>query len=369
MSKNVLIISGSPRKDGNSDLLCNYFAEGAHEAGHKVTKVSLRDKKIGFCHACYQCRQTQKCFQADDMAEILDKIIAADVLVLASPVYFYSVDAQIKAMIDRTLPRWTEIRDKELYYIVTAADSNPAALERTVECFRGFADCFSSMTERGVLYGHSVYEKGAVKNTDYPAQAKEMGICGGGGYTLKTVQTDKRLKAAATLSMFNSGIVRKNGYMNSAPDAAIKNLETASAIRAAEATGAEIHRTPGMETMEIPQEKPAEMPTLYSEGYIYYGKTHRHPNSTFQYTLRSNLDLFTFDAAANMELINQPLLMIAGSEADSLYMTEDAFAKATGTSSKELFLVEGATHIQTYWIPEYVDKIAAKLADFYGKNL
>lgn len=127
-----------------------------------------------------------------------------------------------------------------------------------------------------------------------------LGICGGGGYTLKTVQTDKRLKAAATISMFNSGIVRKNGYMNSAPDAAIKNLETASAIRAAEAAGAEIHRSPGMETMEIPHEKLAEMPTLYSEGYIYYGKTHRHPNSTFQYTLRSNLDLFTFDAAANM---------------------------------------------------------------------
>ncbi|MGM9580436.1 MAG: alpha/beta hydrolase [Anaerovibrio sp.] len=196
-----------------------------------------------------------------------------------------------------------------------------------------------------------------------------LGICGGGGYTLKTVQTDKRLKAVATLSMFNSGLVRKNGYMNSAPDAAIKNLETASAIRAAEAAGEAIHRSPGMETMEIPQEKLAEMPTLYSEGYIYYGKTHRHPNSTFQYTLRSNLDLFTFDAAANMELINQPLLMIAGSEADSLYMTEDAFAKATGTSNKELFLVEGATHIQTYWVPEYVDKIAGKLADFYGKNL
>ncbi|MGM9540241.1 alpha/beta hydrolase [Anaerovibrio sp.] len=196
-----------------------------------------------------------------------------------------------------------------------------------------------------------------------------LGICGGGGYTLKTVQTDKRLKAVATLSMFNSGLVRRNGYMNSTPDAAIKNLETASAIRAAEAAGAEIHRTPGMETMEIPQEKLAEMPTLYSEGYIYYGKTHRHPNSTFQYTLRSNLDLFTFDAAANMELINQPLLMIAGSQADSLYMTEDAFAKATGTKNKELFLVEGATHIQTYWVPEYVEKIATKLTDFYGKNL
>lgn len=70
-----------------------------------------------------------------------------------------------------------------------------------------------------------------------------------------------------------------------------------------------------------------------------------------------------------MELINQPLLMIAGSKADTLYMTEDAFAKASGTNSKELFLVEGATHIQTYWVKDYVEKIAQKLADFYVKNL
>lgn len=196
-----------------------------------------------------------------------------------------------------------------------------------------------------------------------------LGICGGGGYTLKAVQTDKRIKAVATLSMFNSGIVRKNGFMNSAPDAAIKNLETASNIRAKEAAGAEISRTPGMEAMDIPQEKLAEMPTLYSEGYIYYGKTHRHPNSTFQYTVRSNLDLFTFDAADNMELINQPLLMIAGSKADTLYMTEEAFAKASGADNKELFLVDGASHIQTYWVKDYVEKIARKLADFYSKNL
>lgn len=195
-----------------------------------------------------------------------------------------------------------------------------------------------------------------------------LGICGG-GYTLKAVQTDKRIKAVATLSMFNSGIVRKNGFMNSAPDAAIKNLETASNIRAKEAAGAEISRTPGMEAMDIPQEKLAEMPTLYSEGYIYYGKTHRHPNSTFQYTVRSNLDLFTFDAADSMELINQPLLMIAGSKADTLYMTEEAFAKASGTDNKELFLVDGASHIQTYWVKDYVEKIARKLADFYSKNL
>lgn len=196
-----------------------------------------------------------------------------------------------------------------------------------------------------------------------------LGICGGGGYTLKATQTDKRLKAVATLSMFNSGIVRKDGFLDSAKDSTIKRLEEASKIRAAEAAGKAVSRTPGMETMDIPDEKLAKMPDLYREGYIYYGKTHRHPNSTFQYTVRSNMDLFTFDAADNMPLINQPLLMIAGSEADTLYMTKDAFNKASGTQNKELFLVDGATHIQTYYVPEYVQEIAAKLDSFYDKNL
>ena len=196
-----------------------------------------------------------------------------------------------------------------------------------------------------------------------------LGICGGGGYTLKAMQTDKRLKAVATLSMFNSGIVRRDGFLDSAKDSAIKRLEEASKIRAEEAAGKAVSRTPGMETMDIPDEKLAQMPDLYREGYIYYGKTHRHPNSTFQYTVRSNMDLFTFDAADNMQLINQPLLMIAGSKADTLYMTKDAFAKASGTQDKELFLVDGATHIQTYYVPEYVQKIADKLNAFYNKNL
>ena len=196
-----------------------------------------------------------------------------------------------------------------------------------------------------------------------------LGICGGGGYTLKATQTDKRVKAVATLSMFNSGIVRRNGFMNSGRDTIQKRLLESSQQRAAEAKGAAIKRTVGMETQEIPEEELKKMPTLYREGYIYYGKTHRHPNSTFQYTVRSNLDLFTFDASYNMDLINQPLLMIAGDKADTLYMTEDAFKKATGTNNKELYLVKGATHIQTYWVPKYVNEIEGKLASFYKANL
>ena len=76
-----------------------------------------------------------------------------------------------------------------------------------------------------------------------------------------------------------------------------------------------------------------------------------------------------FDATNQIELINQPLLMIAGSNADSLYMTQEAFPKATGTKDKELFIIDGATHIETYWVPKYVDAALGKLTPFYARTL
>ena len=106
MSKKVLILSGSPRKGGNSDILCDEFLRGAQEAGHKAEKIRVCEKKIAPCSACYFCRDHGgECARKDDMAEVLQKMIDADVLVLSSPVYFYSIDAQLKAVIDRTLAR------------------------------------------------------------------------------------------------------------------------------------------------------------------------------------------------------------------------------------------------------------------------
>ena len=81
------------------------------------------------------------------------------------------------------------------------------------------------------------------------------------------------------------------------------------------------------------------------------------------------MDLMSWDAAQGMDLINKPLLMMAGSAADTLYMTEDACAKATGTNDKELFLVKGATHIKTYWVPEYVDQEVNELTKFLSTRL
>ena len=175
MSKKVLILSGSPRKNGNSDILCDEFARGAADAGHEVEKIRIAEKKIGYCHACYACRGTGVCAIKDDMAEIMQKMIECDVMVLASPVYFYSIDAQLKAVIDRSVARWTEVKDKEFYYIVTAADGEKEAADTTIACFRGYAECVEGAKEMGIVYGMGTYEKGEVKDTQAMAEAYEMG--------------------------------------------------------------------------------------------------------------------------------------------------------------------------------------------------
>lgn len=174
--KNILILSGSPRKGGNSDLLCDEFMRGALASGHKAEKIYVSEKKIGYCRACYFCRASGgECIIEDDMKDILQKMIDADVIVLASPVYFYSIDAQLKTVIDRTVARWTEVTDKELYYIMTAADDTKAAMDTTLACFRGYAECVNGAKECGVIYGTGVYEKGEIKNSPAFRQAYDMG--------------------------------------------------------------------------------------------------------------------------------------------------------------------------------------------------
>lgn len=201
-----------------------------------------------------------------------------------------------------------------------------------------------------------------------PERVGALGICGGGGYTIKAAQTDKRFKAVATLSMFNTGVVRRNGFLDSATATIQQRLAEACEARELELSGGEVRYTANM--CELPESEADKLPfDLYRDGYYYYGKTHAHPCSSFAYTVSSNVDLMSFDAVQGAELINVPLLMIAGKSADTLYMTEHVFAAATGTDDKELYLVSGATHIQTYWVSEYVEQITNKLTEFFGAKL
>ncbi len=173
--KKVLILAGSPRVNGNSEILADEFARGAEENGNRVEKIRVADKNIGYCKACYKCVKLGKCIIEDDMAEIMEKIIAADVIVLASPVYFYSVSAQLKTLIDRTMCRWEEVQNKEFYYIATAAEEGDDVATRTIECFRGFADCVEGAKEMGIVLGLGAEKRGDVKKTDAVVKAYEMG--------------------------------------------------------------------------------------------------------------------------------------------------------------------------------------------------
>ncbi len=175
MSKRVLILSSSPRKKGNSNALCDRFMEGAIEARHEVEKVVLAEKDINYCTGCYACKKNGRCAQKDDMAPILESIQAADVIVMATPVYFYSMSAQMKTLIDRTVAQYTKIANKDFYFVVTAADTYEPALERTIEGFRGFTSCLPGAKEKGIVYGTGAWGIGDIQGSPAMKQAYEMG--------------------------------------------------------------------------------------------------------------------------------------------------------------------------------------------------
>lgn len=170
------MLSGSPRRGGNSDILCDQFILGADESGNQTEKIFLRDKDINYCLACDTCQTNGGiCDQDDDMAEVLDKMIAADVIVMATPVYFYTMNAQMKTVIDRTYSRYAEIRDKDFYFITTAAVKNKQALEKTIEGFRGFTSVLNGPKEKGIIYGTGAWNIGDIKETKAMTEAYDMG--------------------------------------------------------------------------------------------------------------------------------------------------------------------------------------------------
>ena len=174
--KNILILSSSPRRGGNSDTLCDEFTQGAMEAGNHVEKIFLRDKTIHPCTGCSTCSLYKKtCPQKDDAAEIIAKMLAADVIVMATPVYFYAISAQMKTLIDRCCGPYTEMKNKEFYFIATAAENDERIMGRIVANFMGFLDCLENPTVKGTLFCGGVWHVGDIKGNPALQQAREMG--------------------------------------------------------------------------------------------------------------------------------------------------------------------------------------------------
>lgn len=173
--KNVLIISSSPRKNGNSQSLCEEFERGAKDSGNLVKLVRLAEKKIGYCKACDYCMENNSvCVQKDDMKELLEDFKKADVIVLATPIYFYGICSQMKTFIDRTYPIWQSFGKKEVYYIISAGlDEN--IINRSLGDLNGFIEHFEKHEIKGRIYATDVTEAGKVCETPLMDTAYKMG--------------------------------------------------------------------------------------------------------------------------------------------------------------------------------------------------
>lgn len=177
MSKNVLIISSSPRKNSNSEALSAAFAKGARDAGHNVREISLREKDIRFCKGCLACQKTGYCVIKDDAAEIAKEMHDADVLAFATPVYYYEMSGQLKTMLDRANPLFgSDYRFGEVYFLSAAADADEGTDSRAVSGIEGWIACFERARLAGTVFAGGVTEPGEVK--DHPAleSAYKMGL-------------------------------------------------------------------------------------------------------------------------------------------------------------------------------------------------
>lgn len=173
--KKVLIIAGSPRKNGNSDILAEQFAKGAEEAGNEVEIVYLREKKINYCIGCLVCQTKGECFQKDDANSLLPKMMEADVVCFSCPVYYYSVCGQMKVFLDRMNPLYGKFKNKDFYYMVTAQDDDKKQLDTAFDVFDGFADCFDDIRRCGRIYGGGADKKGDIKELAAYTEAYDMG--------------------------------------------------------------------------------------------------------------------------------------------------------------------------------------------------
>lgn len=176
MHKNVLIISSSPRREGNTDLLCDEFAHGAKEAGARVEKLFLDDYDIKFFQEADERHVGDSADVAtDDAPMIVRKMLDADIIVLASPVYFMNINGQMKTLIDRTYSHYMDLKDKEFYYITACADNAESTADFAITGFRGFVMCLPNPTERGMVKAIGLGRKGSVKGTAFMQQAYELG--------------------------------------------------------------------------------------------------------------------------------------------------------------------------------------------------
>ena len=176
MSKKILILSSSPRKNSNSAALAEAFATGAHEAGNTVETVELRDKTLCFCRGCLACQKTGRCVIDDDVRGILPKLHDADVLVFASPIYYYEMCGQLKTLLDRSNPLYgSDYAFTDVYFLSAAAEDGEGVDERALTGLGGWIACFERAHLAGSVFAGGVSAPGEIKGHPALEKAREMG--------------------------------------------------------------------------------------------------------------------------------------------------------------------------------------------------
>lgn len=177
MGKKILVISTSYRKGGNSDTLADEFINGAIEAGHETEKVTFSDINMKFCIGCLVCQQTKQCVIQDDVKGILEKMIQKDVIVFATPIYYYEMSGQMKTFLDRTNPLFTsDYRFRDIYFLAAAADAESSAVNGALKGLEGWVTCFEKTKIAGTVFGGSTVMIGDIhKNDEILKSAYEMG--------------------------------------------------------------------------------------------------------------------------------------------------------------------------------------------------
>lgn len=177
MSKKVLIISTSLRNSANSEILAHETERGAKDAGHEVEFVTLKDKTINFCKGCLACQKLGHCVINDDANAITEKMKEADVIVWATPVYYYEMAGQMKTMIDRANALFSTGHNfKEIYLIATAADGSQGVAQTVINGLNGWIACFEGVKFCGYVDGAGLEGPNEAKdNKNLMEEAYNMG--------------------------------------------------------------------------------------------------------------------------------------------------------------------------------------------------
>lgn len=178
MPKKVLIISTSLRGGSNSDILARECEKGAKEAGHEVELISLKGKDIKFCIGCLSCLEKGSCALQDDAAEIMDKVKDSEVIVYATPIYYYEMAGQMKTLLDRLNPLYAaDYAFREIYMIATAAEDGESVFEKAYNGLQGWVDCFEKAELKGLVTGGGISNANDAPNhADAMKKAYDLGI-------------------------------------------------------------------------------------------------------------------------------------------------------------------------------------------------